>query len=607
MPIDSPNNHYVIMIDINQIEAGQPSETPVQILQPSENKRGPARTHQTSHLVGDWCGKKIKMNGKPVIYRDAKTVLTINDDHGFRHKWLCDGITLNLGDACAFSCAYCYVGPAMLKVLHGLMDDYNAQHATSFGHSDFVVRRRQSLELLKNQLLVRGQPKYADPADNRTVFFSTLVDVAANKELLHETAGASLTILENTSWQIRFLSKSGLLSKLVSDGLIPDKYHHRLIFGFSTGTLDDRVARAVENGTSAVSKRLESLHWLQDNGFRTYAMICPSLPQTDYEKFSHDICQASRVDKCEEVWAEVINVRGESFARTLAALQKAGLEYEAAALSNVAGPKSSERWEQYVRKTFLAHTRHVPPDKLRFLHYPRKGTTEWWKPMMEKGALLLGSEAEEHNLITIRDQHGVEAKVVEAAVLASASEDSSSGNDVKEFTRLHKVVSKGFAAFMEAGMALREIHDRELWKAGGFKTWEAYCRETAGSSRSYVHRLMSAAQLAEELSSTLPNGDATRGILPRNESQVRPLSKLSDAAQRQEAWSLAVSKANGSQPTAKIVTTAVAELSPAKTRTQLSSLKERRLVLLSAMKVIVERRDSWDEVASLLQQLEEIG
>lgn len=46
----------------------------------------------------------------------------------------------------------------------------------------------------------------------------------------------------------------------------PERHHQHISFGFSTGTVDDRVAQAIETGTPLVSKRLESLHWLQDRG-----------------------------------------------------------------------------------------------------------------------------------------------------------------------------------------------------------------------------------------------------------------------------------------------------------------------------------------------------
>src|SRR6476660_4521519 len=200
------------------------------------------------------------MNRKPVIYRDARTVLTIPSPE-FEEKLLCNGIVFNLGDACAYNCQFCYVEAAMRKIDQPLLKAHNQQHGTSLNFPDVVIRRRPALQLLREQLVGRGgSRKYDDPADQRVVYSSTLVDVAANMDLLRETAEACNLILDHTHWQIRLLSKSNLLHKLIADNLIPERHHHRLIFGFSTGTLDDRVARAIETGTPLVSKRIESLH-----------------------------------------------------------------------------------------------------------------------------------------------------------------------------------------------------------------------------------------------------------------------------------------------------------------------------------------------------------
>ncbi len=339
------------------------------------------------------------MGGKPVLYRGAKTVLT-RPSHGFHHKMLCDGGVFNLGDACRYNCEFCYVEAAMWKLDKGLLDAHNASAGTSLGFADVVIRRRNAIELLKKQLLdARGKPRFADPNDTGVVYSSTLVDVAANMELLRETAEACNLLLEHTHWQIRLLTKSNLLHKLIDDRMIAEKHHQRLIFGFSTGTLDDRVAKAIETGTPLVSKRLQSLHWLQDRGLRTFGMICPTLPQHDYRQFSRDICQAIRADRCEHVWGEVINLRGKSLSKTLAALMKAGLTDEAEMMSDVSGTGASARWEAYARATFLAHTKNVSPKKLRFLQYLAPGTQDWWAPMRKKGALLLGSTAKRLNLI----------------------------------------------------------------------------------------------------------------------------------------------------------------------------------------------------------------
>src|SRR5690606_41849154 len=68
-----------------------------------------------------------------------------------------------------------------------------------------------------------------------------------------------------------------------------DDFKDRMIYGISTGTLDDGIAAAIESGTPKPTKRIESLHRLQNEGFRTYGMICPSLPQERSEEHTSEL------------------------------------------------------------------------------------------------------------------------------------------------------------------------------------------------------------------------------------------------------------------------------------------------------------------------------
>lgn len=261
--------------------------------------------------------------------------------------------------------------------------------------SDVVIRRENAINVLESQLLTKsGDPKYKDPHDRRVIFTSPLVDVAANLELVAETIELSRLILENTNWQIRFLSKSNFLPRIAQ---ALETYKDRMIFGVSTGTLDDKLAAAIEVGTPKVSKRIESLHWLQDNGFRTYGMICPSLPVDNFGKFSKEICEAIRVERCEHVWAEVINLRGNSLVRTTEALSNKGFDEIATRLEAAKG----DLWEEYARETFLAHTKNIPAQKLRFMQYVKKKDIPWWQKHQKQGALLLGQAAKilNHNQV----------------------------------------------------------------------------------------------------------------------------------------------------------------------------------------------------------------
>jgi DNA repair photolyase len=344
---------------------------------------------------------RTTMNGKPVHNVPAKSV--INFTSAFSHKLLCDGLTFSTGSACAYSCSFCYVEDLMRKNPH--WQGYISQKPDA-KFEDVVIRREGAIAAMRSQLVGRGNvPRFNDPNDRRVIFASPLVDVAANMDLVKETVEACKVILELTNWHIRLLSKSNLLPKVAElledwaynrkpEGIGYIEPKDRIIYGVSTGTLNDGLAHAIEIGTPLVSKRIASLHWLQDNGFRTYGMVCPSLPQTDYKKFATDMLNAIRADRCEHVWGEVINARGESFTRTHAALVAAGFHDEAASFARVSNDPVA--WEQYARATFEAEAQCLAgtfgPDKLpklRFLQYVTKESRAWWLNRVKDGAILL--------------------------------------------------------------------------------------------------------------------------------------------------------------------------------------------------------------------------
>lgn len=314
------------------------------------------------------------MNKKPVYEVPAKSV--INFESGFAHKLLCDGPTFSTGSACAYSCAFCYVPDLMRKSPH--------LRGITERHDQIVIRRAGAITAMRKQLTDRrGLPKFKNVLDHRVIYASPLVDVAANLELVQETIEACELILDQTHWHIRLLSKSNLLPRIAEK---LSTHRDRMIFGVSTGTLDDSLARSFEQGCPLPSKRIASLHWLQDNGFRTFGMICPSLPQKNYVAFAREMKAAIRGDKCEHVWAEVINARGDSLARTITGLRAGGFFDDAARLDST---RDRGTWETYARATFLAHAAIYPDGKLRFLQYVTALTSNWWKAQANAGAICL--------------------------------------------------------------------------------------------------------------------------------------------------------------------------------------------------------------------------
>ena len=324
-----------------------------------------------------------KINSKPRFTVQSGTV--INGKSGFKKKLLCDGLTFTAGHACAFSCKYCYV-EAMIFRKSKRLKALSQERGLAF--EGMCVEIEDAPAKARKYLTRNGKPKFADPTDNRVIFASPLVDVAANMSQVQTTVEICNAILELTHWQIRLLSKSPLLLEVAKR--IPEQYRNRVIYGLSTGTMDSNLTKSFEIGTGLVSKRLEALKWLQDNGYRTYAMICPILPQTDYDAFAQSVIQHIDIAKCEHVWAEVMNGRGDSLTATVQALRGAGRDAEAELLEKIATDKAA--WEESARQTFEALAQVVPGDKLRFLQYVNAKSQAWWVARKEQGAVVLAKK-----------------------------------------------------------------------------------------------------------------------------------------------------------------------------------------------------------------------
>lgn len=317
----------------------------------------------------------------------GKNVITVNNrilnlQSDFAPKQLCDGITFSAGSSCVFSCRYCYVETMMNRggsaVALALKQNQKKFH-------DVVLRRQDAVQKLKVELASIRQAKRCK---DQVVYTSPAVDIAATMELVTETAELTSIILKETAWQVRLLSKSPLIYEVAKK--ISQEFKGRVIYGLSTGTFDDRVAKAIEPDAPLPSKRLETLRELQKSGYRTFAMLCPILPQ-DMATFISAATDQIDFDRCEHIWAEVLNQRGQCMEKTAVALHEAKLLDWEARLRSVFGKGSAKRWEGYARSTFSALTAIVPPTKLSFLQYVTENSASWWQGNSMFGAIPLGA------------------------------------------------------------------------------------------------------------------------------------------------------------------------------------------------------------------------
>ena len=139
--------------------------------------------------------------------------------------------------------------------------------------------------------------------------------------------------------------------------------------------------------------------------------------------------------------------------------------------------------------------------------------------------------------------------VVTAVPLEELSEDEQCLRE-----RLERQVEK---AFYLAGLALQELRDKRLYRSS-HKTFEEYCRDRFGHSRQKSNYLIAAAGVFDNLTTigcqNLSEDLTTNSlqILPINERQIRPLTKL-EPNQQCEVWQRAVEEAGGRMPSGRIV------------------------------------------------------
>jgi hypothetical protein len=98
----------------------------------------------------------------------------------------------------------------------------------------------------------------------------------------------------------------------------------------------------------------------------------------------------------------------------------------------------------------------------------------------------------------------------------------------RRLIRLEAVIERYRRDFYTVGKALKEIRDGHHYQKLSFTRFERYVNIRWDMSRSHAYRLIEAFLVMENLS---PIGD----VLPKNEAQARPLTRLDPHGQR-KAW-----------------------------------------------------------------------
>ena len=107
-------------------------------------------------------------------------------------------------------------------------------------------------------------------------------------------------------------------------------------------------------------------------------------------------------------------------------------------------------------------------------------------------------------------------------------------NERRDLERAELKIASGLKAFLEVGLALKEIRDHKLYRQD-YETFEEYCTGRWDFSRQRGYELLGASEVVTDLSAI-----ADICVLPVNEAQARPLTLLRAPSHRRRAWKLAL-------------------------------------------------------------------
>lgn len=104
-------------------------------------------------------------------------------------------------------------------------------------------------------------------------------------------------------------------------------------------------------------------------------------------------------------------------------------------------------------------------------------------------------------------------------------------DELNELERCEVVIKQGLQTFVEVGQALLTIRDKKLYRSS-FRTFEEYCDVKWAISKRHGYELINASIVVENVRNCAQ-------VMPKTESQVRPLTGLEPEIQ-QEAWAAVV-------------------------------------------------------------------
>ncbi len=274
-------------------------------------------------------------------------IIAIND---FKFKSLSD-FSFNTAVGCLHGCRFCYVPETSTKKLKPALAKLGVNDPDA-GWGQYVFARKWE----EKAFLASLRHAESIPVDelsgdgHRAVMFSTTTDpyqvISDNDTKLgrdlntahHQMAYRALElILEQSTLNVRILTR-GLLSRRHFP--LFKRFGHRLLFGMSLPTLNNRLASVYEPHAPGPSRRLETLQAAVEAGLHVYVAVAPTYPECDEADLRATLEAVAKLNPV-TVFHEPINIRAENVERISLHGKSIGQKVNTAVFA------TADSWRQY--------------------------------------------------------------------------------------------------------------------------------------------------------------------------------------------------------------------------------------------------------------------
>lgn len=168
--------------------------------------------------------------------------------------------TINPYTGCGFACKYCYAS-FMGRFVNKPISDWGT----------YVYPKINAPQLLQKEI-----SKLKNKGKDKEIFISSVTDPYQGLEAKYRLTRQCLEILADHGFEgvVSILTKSDLVTRDIDIF----KKLNKVLVGLTITSTNDGISRYFEKYAPPVSKRIQALKKLNNNGIKTYAFIGPLLP-----------------------------------------------------------------------------------------------------------------------------------------------------------------------------------------------------------------------------------------------------------------------------------------------------------------------------------------